>query len=401
MAIVSVQNTFEDVINDVESKIVSSESIWIARRFSHNENNQELYLINVSLSEDGQVKFDSADVELRRTGDHKYTITIKGDVYELVAAKYKIDTAKDDVTAVAITKNDKLLIVGNSSGDLIEYDTSTKSKVLEIKEAHYAGILQLALLPSDQVVLSVGKDFQTKLWLLETPSEVAVRTFLNQKKEITGIAPIGKGRNFMSSSLDGSVNLWECSTGKVVSKFQRIDDMEDPSTCLAIGSTEKTVSPQDIVGGDLLFECDDKVVYVGYQSGHIQQFSVAGHFQTSVKFKVDSGVSSLGVVEGFLVAGTDNGQVHIWNLSTNHHYQLALNENAPVANLHVEGSKNEQVTFVVSNGADLLLRVRFDPRDGRFHYVYLVGLSELFRIQLVSSNARGLVVATQEEIGVY
>lgn len=400
MTIVTVQDTFEDVINDVESKVVESESIWVARRFSVDEDHQEFYKVDVKLDGNEKVLFESSDVQISRHGDHKYTFAIKGDQYEMLAPKHKTHTA-NNVTAVAITKNGNSLIVGNTNGDIIHYDTATKQKLLEFKEAHYAGILKLKLFPSEQVLLSVGNDLQIKLWSLERASEVAVRSFVNQKKEISDIALIGKGRNFMTSSLDGSVNLWECSTGSIVSKFQRIDDLEDPSTCLAIATAQSKVSYQDSVGGDLLFECNDKFVYVGYQSGLIQQYSVAGHYQTGVKFKVDSEVASLGIFSDYVIAGYGNGQIIVWNTTADQHFTFKLNENYPVSNLHLENWNGKRATFIVSNGPDLLLRAVFDGSDGSFHYRYLVGLRELFHVELVTASSRGVIVATLEEMVEY
>lgn len=399
LPVITIQDSFEDVINDVVSKTIQSEQIWVARRYSHDEDHQDLYKFNVTLK-DGDLLFESSEAKIERLGDHRYSLSLGGEIYQLVAPKYKINTMKDDVTSIAVTKHNNKLIIGNSRGDLVQYDTSTQTKVLEIKEAHYSEISQLVVFPSDQVVLSVGRDFQAKLWSLDSNTKKASRTFLNQKKDISGVALVGAGRNFMTSSLDGSVNLWECGSGKVVSKFQRIDNLTDPATCLAICLDNAVVSDAS-VGGDLLFECEDKAVYVGYESGHIQQFGVAGHYQTNLKFKIDGGISSIAVSDGILVAGTANGEVHVWNLSTKEHHTLQLNKNFPVSNMHIEKSQNLTLVFVVSNGPDLLLRVSYSADSGTFDHKYLVGLRELFRVQLVSRKYQELFVATEEEIVVY
>lgn len=396
MAIVNIQDSFEEVISDVESKRIESESIWLARRFSGNEDHQEFFQIEVALDASGKLKFECPDVTFSKTDLYRYSVEIKGDKYELEAATSKIDMAKDGVTAVVMTKDEQRLIVGNENGDLVQYDTSTHEKISQIKEAHFGRIIKLVVFPSDKVLLSVGSDFQTKLWTLDSATTTATRTFLDQKKEITDIALIGKGRNFMTASLDQSVDLWECSTGKVVSKFQRIDDMNDPCTCLAISTTSEKVAPSDLVGGDLLFECEDKVVYVGYASGTIQQFSVGGHFQTRVKYPYDAGVSSLATFGDHVVAGYDNGRVVVWRELGS--YTLELNENYKVRNICVEKWDGVRAVMVVSNGPDLLLRITFDSSEGTFKYKYLVGLSELFRVELVTTSGNGIVVATQDEM---
>lgn len=395
MAIVNIQDSFEDVISDVESKTIQSESIWIARRFSSDEDHQEFFLVNVSLDSKGKIKFDSPDVTFSRLESHKYTVSIKGDTYELVAPAFKIDTAKEGVSAVAMTKNGQSLIVGNEKCDIVHYDTETKDKIWEVNQAHFGGILKLVVFPSDRVLLSVGMDFQTKLWSLDTTTTAATRTFVDQKKEITDAALIGNGRNFMTASRDGSVNLWECSTGSVVSKFQRIDNMADPCTSLTISTSSEKVALSDLVGGDMIFESEDKVVYVGYASGTIQQYSVGGHYQTPVKYHYDAGVSCLATFGDHVVAGYDNGRVVVWREMGS--YLLELNEHYSVRNIQVEKWDGVRASMVVSNGPDLLLRITFDSSDGTFRYKFMVGLGELFRVSLITGG-KGVVVATHDEI---
>lgn len=396
MAIVNIQDSVEEVISDVESKSIESESIWLARRFSGDEDHQEFFQIKVSLDSNGKLVFECPDVTFSRSSLHNYMVTIKGECYELVSPTSKINMANDGVSAVAMTKDEQLIIVGNENGDIVQYDTSSHQKTWEVKEAHYGPIVKLVVFPSDKVLLSVGDDFQTKLWALDPNTTTSTRTFLDQKKEITDAALIGKGRNFMTASLDHSVDLWECSTGKVVSKFQRIDNMNDPCTCLTISSTAEKIPVGESVGGDLLFECEDKVVYVGYASGTIQQFSVAGHFQTQVKYQFDSGVSSISTFGDHVVAGYENGRVVVWRELGS--YILELNENFSVRNVTVEKWDGNRAVMVVSNGPDLLLRITFDSSEGSFKYKYLVGLSELFRVELVVTIGGGVVVATQDEM---
>lgn len=396
MAIVNIQDSFEEVISDVESKSIESESIWIARRFSGDEDHQEFFQIKVSLDSNGNLVFECPDVAFSRSSLHNYMVTIKGECYELVSPTSKINMANDGVSAVAMTKDEQFIIVGNENGDIVQYDTASHQKTWEVKEAHYGPIVKLVVFPSDKVLLSVGDDFQTKLWALDPNTTTSTRTFLDQKKEITDAALIGKGRNFMTASLDHSVDLWECSTGKVVSKFQRIDNMNDPCTCLAISSTSEKIPVGQRVGGDLLFECEDKVVYVGYTSGTIQQFNIAGHFQTQVKYHFDSGVSSISTFGDHVVAGYENGRVVVWRELGS--YILELNENFSVRNVTVEKWDGIRAVMVVSNGPDLLLRITFDSSEGSFKYKYLVGLSELFRVELVETSGGGVVVATPDEM---
>lgn len=407
-AIITVQDTIEDVIADVKSKSVQTESIWIARRFSDNEDHQEFYKVQVSL-ENGKLQFDSSDIQFIPRGNHRYAIVIKNDLYEVEALQYRFDTSDGAVTALTVTQNGSMLIVGTSSGDIVIYDAETRQKVRRIAGAHFAGISRLLMMPSDQALLSVGRDFQIRLWLLENGSETttAVRTFLGQKAQISDVATIGKGRNFLSLSLDGLVNLWECGSGKVVLSFRRIDNLEDPCTCIAVSTVGDLPGQKD---DPLLFECGDKVVYVGYESGLIQQFSVGGHYQTGVKLRPSSdtfrsgenvSVSSIVILGNCVAAGYSNGTLVVFDVEKGQEHLLELNKNYPVENLCVEKCDENESVVVASNGPDMLLRIHFESETGSFRYRYLVGLPELFQVELIAHNSKGTVVASNDQIAVY
>ncbi|QBM87128.1 proteasomal ATPase-associated factor 1 [Metschnikowia aff. pulcherrima] len=421
MHIITIQESFLDVIQDVEAGKVTQENIWVARRDTSNEEHQEYYDVTVLMKE-GKLAFISdtaaaSYLKFQQNGHRQFTVDIADElgshVYHLRFSDSKLNLGLrgSKISTSAILPDGTRLLIGTDAGHIMQYDTTTARLVSEIKNAHLADILQIVVLPSSQVMMSVGLDLQTKLWPVTSGAvSLPVRVFLAQKGQITDIAIIDRGRNFLTASVDGSVDLWECSTAQVVSEFRRIGGLKDPVTCIALAEG-LPVKPELTVGGDLLHGCSKSLVFVGYKLGTIQQYSVAGHFQTGTRFQRPVAVTLLHVEGGYLVSGYADGLLRVYEMKLNQetkkgqsedlthsYYDLQLNPNFPIEHASVS-SKKQGLSIVVSNGPELLLQVDFDGAD--FCYTQLVGLSELFRIVLIEKNGSNLYVATENDIAQY
>lgn len=177
----------------------------------------------------------------------------------------------------------------------------------------------------------------------------------------------------------------------------------------------KEVGPGDTVGGDLLHGCQNAYVFVGYQLGTIQQFSVAGHFQTGVKFHRSAEVTSLKTEPSYLIAGYADGVLRVYDVSetkgtsdssgaskhASKFWELQLNPNFAIDRLGVKGrgSGASKLKVVVSNGPELLVEVSFDGAS--FHCTQLVGLSEMFRAVHIDCSGDKVFVTTGSEIVQY
>lgn len=385
MHIVTVQSSFQDVIASVPDT-EPEDQFWVCRRPS-TDSDQEYYSVHVT--KDG---FQGEGAEFAQKGNRRFSVAIDDSCYALQGARRCIDTAKEDVLAVALTSDNTRLIVGKTNGDIVQYDVATQAVLHEVIGAHFLSVSHVVVFPSDKVFLSIGEDFQAKLWSLD--STTASRTFAQH--HISDVALIGKGRNFLMSSFDGSVKLWECGAGEVVAQFKRIDNLNDPATCIAVQTVDKG---EDASG---LFECSDKVVYVGYESGVIQQFSVGGRYQTPVKLfnALHTPVTALCVFNDLLVAGYATGQVVLWDLQTGNEINSTHFESCPIENMRVVSHNSDSATVVLSNGPEVLLRVKIGIL-GTFEHSYMVGMAELFVVRLVHSNRQQIVVASKDEVGFF
>lgn len=409
MFVVTIQNSFEDVINDVESGVVASESFWVARRDATIDELQQYFSVEVSLDESKSLRFNGKAENPLQTFDFKplsgslYSVTItekkQSSTYTLRSPTLKYPVSECGLITLSVGLESGLeIILGTLNGNISFYDTSEEKARTTLAEAHYSTVTHLRLFPSEKVLLSVGDDLCIHLWDLVNINSLTkpTRTFMKHKKAITDAALIGRGRNFVSSSEDGSVIVWECSTGNVVSTFRRITDHSDIVKCVAI-ATSSSEPLENQFRPELLFDCEQQVVFAGYELGLVQQYSIAQNCATEVKHKRDSSVSSICAIGDFLITGYEDGIVQVWDWVKNNVHLLSLCENHSVTHLRGAIESSELLQFELSNGPEVLLSVVFDKKSGQFETTYLVGFMEMFQVLLVAANC----ISTEEEVAVF
>ncbi|WPK27558.1 hypothetical protein PUMCH_004951 [Australozyma saopauloensis] len=409
MFVVTIQNSFEDVINDVETGNIASESFWVARRDATIDELQQYFSVEVSLDGNKSLKFNGKAENPLQTFDFKplseslYSVTIteknQSSTYTLKRPTLKYPVSEYGLITLAVGLESGLeIILGTLNGNISFYDTSEKKALTTLAEAHYSTVTHLGLFPSEKVLLSVGDDLCIHLWDLVNINSLTkpTRTFMKHKKTITDAALIGRGRNFVTSSEDGSVIVWECSTGNAVSIFRRITDHSDIVKCVAI-ATSSSEPLENQFRPELLFDCKQQVVFAGYELGLVQQYSIAQNCATEVKHKRDYSVSSICAIGDFLITGYEDGIVQVWDWVKNTVHLLSLCENHPVTHLRGAIESSELLQFELSNGPEVLLSVVFNKNSGQVETTYLVGFMEMFQVLLVAANC----ISTEEEVAVF
>lgn len=410
MQIISFEKGFTQLLDEVADGQTDLTLFWVSSRDSDNEDHLTYATVTASKTDSGvQLRSDVDQISIVSQGHHKFLvephtlcrgpewiINIRSGPHPLLESS--------TASAIATTASGSILLVGTSQGDIHVFDTSTRTKVASIAQAHYSDVTRIVVFPSDKVFMSVGTDFTTRLWPLPSDSESEsirpARTFQSQKGLITDVKLVGAGRNFLTSSLDGSVNLWECGSGAVVSSFHRIADHKDPALCLCLGEAEDS---EDVKSQNLHFDTN-RMMFVGYQSGVVQQFHVGSHYQTSKRFERQqqqmAAVTGLELLDAGtkLVAGYEDGTVVMWRVADGVVLlTLQLNQNYAISNLTKVRGKEGQICF--SNGPDLLWVVTTSG-ENTMHPLQLVGLSECFRTQLVCVS-REIIVATGDELAAF
>lgn len=350
MKVVTVQPLLLSVVSDSYTR---NESFWVAVRES--DDSQELHTINVR---DGSFSNGFAQVL-----PHKFTF--QG--HTLIVPDRVIPTR--GVTAVAHL-SDGGIIVGTSEGRVTQF-TADGAQVWDVG-AHLGDVTHLAVFPSERVVLTLGIDFHAKLWLI---GELEPTRTFGQRSRWTGVQLLGKGRNFVTTSLS-EITIWECSQGTAVARFPQAD----AALCVAV----QIGKSYDARG---LFECSDKYLLVGRQSGRISRLDTLGNEETFAQGSAP--VTSICATKN-VFAGFANGEfVHLGKTTL----RLQLND-CPVE--HITPISDNVV--VLSNGPDVLLRVTVG--DSHMTHEHLCGLSETANVVAVSSNTN-LLVASKTEVALY
>lgn len=402
----TIQESFETVIDEVQTlETLQEDSFWVCCRSDDDDAPLDYYTVGVS-KEAITVTEDSSnrvleDAKFSKKGPNEYEFAI-GSHKTLLKTPIRALASPRAVSSAAVTADGRTLLIGTLLGHISVYDTEKNELLYTIGDAHFADVTQMRFFPSNKAFLSVGADLCVKIWSLEAGgSQRAARIFQNQTRSITDTALIGTaGRNFVSSSEDGSVNLWECGSGQLVHKFRRIDSHNDPVTCIAVG--EGAVPSDGVSDHELHFECENKALFVGYRSGIVQFYGLSTHHQMRQRLTGRAAVSALVIWKGRLIVGYENGEVVIANIENNLAVEqtLAFNRSHPIEHLEVIANSR---TIVLSNGPETVLGVSVS--EGEDYHIekirQLVGFPETHRVKAIENSNNGLVVATSEGVALF
>jgi len=144
-------------------------------------------------------------------------------------------------------------------------------------------INDVKFLPSKQVCMSASSDCMIKVWRIE--DALCALTLKGHGGGVLSFDLIDRGKQFISSSRDGSIRLWDCSQGKSISCIvEKTTSMNQCSLekVIAVGVSED--------GGCYLIDWENKKV--------IFQFI---HNNPLRSCHLDNGIVSLGSSTGELI----------------------------------------------------------------------------------------------------
>ncbi|KAL0567602.1 hypothetical protein V5O48_014389 [Marasmius crinis-equi] len=268
LPIVTIQPAFTTVIHEVWSGLIPSDEIWVSRY--HHGKDSIHDRIRVLLDEEDR---DKVVWEATSLGQDGIRLTLEDEGYMvdsttrllvpiqtyLLEEGSSSSTQPRRITSLAISSDQSQFAVGlldgsaflypvvstTSSSDREKYavsqnvdDQKRKQMLVETqgkKTAHKSTVTALRFFPSSRVLLSAGADFTMRIWAAEPASppppttthtttqmqiqtQIPARTLTAHTRPITSIAinPLDRGRTVLSGSADGSVRLWNVSTGNEV-----------------------------------------------------------------------------------------------------------------------------------------------------------------------------------------
>ncbi|KAJ3893791.1 WD40-repeat-containing domain protein [Lentinula edodes] len=264
LPIVTVQPTFPIVVNEVYSGVIPFENIWIS---CYNNSSSDSPAPSSSIHSKVRVVLDDEDREKVvyqvREGDVNISEAERRDfgyIYSVSSPSLRIpptrllfpvqeyaDPEKSNpqkphrITAFSLAPDKSQYAIGYLDGSVLlypsvpiqnsqsEYPTSATSGLSPaLTRAHRSTVTSLRFFPSSRVLLSSGADFALQVYPADPIAAASVssasgqsskrvssvRTLTAHTRSVTSSAMIGRGRAIISSSMDGTIRVWDVSTGE-------------------------------------------------------------------------------------------------------------------------------------------------------------------------------------------
>ncbi|XP_078485958.1 proteasomal ATPase-associated factor 1-like isoform X2 [Ciona intestinalis] len=255
------------------------------------------------------------------------------------------------ITTLDISKEGGLGVSACVDGTFNIWDT-TNGMIRRKLVGHVGEVNCCNFFPSGMVVMSGGMDTQVKVWSAEDGT--CARTLNGSHKcGILSLAGVGRGRNIVSASRDGSLKLWECSSascvanlleGKSEINFCCVTEISDDlETLLLQGEEINNAMP-----GNLEFDTEHKVATACCENGDIIGVSI---LKRSILFelKLQSAVNCCCYLDdSVLVVGSHDGTIVVFDIKDTSH-PLAKKQicGSPVLSL---SNSNQDSSFWASFG---------------------------------------------------
>ncbi|KAJ7718962.1 WD40-repeat-containing domain protein [Mycena maculata] len=233
LPVVTVQPTFLEVIGEVRAGIVPLDTFWLS---CYNASAPSIHTkVRVTLDEVNREAIHlepSEGVEIRDVGKDNYVVSSTKlafpDTKILTLTHQYADPTRANpqhphrITAFDVAPDGSQFATGFLDGSVHIYGTDMKTPPVETAfgKPHKSTTTSLRFFPSSRVLLSAGADFTLCILPADpAPASSALtpaRTMMGHRRSITSTAIVSRGRNILSASLDGTVRLWDVSSGEKI-----------------------------------------------------------------------------------------------------------------------------------------------------------------------------------------
>lgn len=396
MNLVNVQSNFVDILlnkkssTNCEEENDSSCEFWVSER--NIEKLEDITQISkIKVLEDGTCTAEGTDYEKQlisfkelnegtgtgfifKSNGVSYNICTPTKNYDFKAERDTNDgNRKTNVTSFDIFE-DEWVIFGTEDGMVYLYSlvNNTCIKSFRINDME---VLECKFFPKGNgtVIVTVSFDYIIRIWNLEeeiSDTQREVRKFTGHTRMITDLKFVGAvGRNFITSSKDGCVKLWECGSGSNLRTFNRIHKNAVNCTTIIDYSVEDgSRDEREITQHQLDFETEGKFVVFGDKSGSVSVYDLFNSYfvkefkyQQTIQNETEEVVSlcSLNSEDHGLViiAAFSKGTLRIIEyLTGNIIKELVINKGIPLN--CVKAASNDSI--IISSNNDTLIQLNIN-----------------------------------------
>ncbi|KAF4569697.1 hypothetical protein EYR40_008677 [Pleurotus pulmonarius] len=256
---------------------------------------------------------------------------------------------------------------------------------------HLSSVTSLRFFPSSKVLLSGGADFTLHILPAELPSSPPstparlqpARSLSGHTRAISNMAIIARGRNVLSSSLDGTIRLWDVGSGQAI---RTLSSARGPILGMSLGERNgvpfgsasnangtPTVNGADGGVDEREVETQDKLVFCSLQNGTVECFDLGSKrcvFQSqrsstalqaisySASHQLVATGSSRGVVDVYDVrSGLSGESVPLVSFSRNN---ASVEDICFTSNSGNEGNSSVGLAIATSDGLPFIAKIRAD-----------------------------------------
>ncbi|KAF9497200.1 WD40 repeat-like protein [Pleurotus eryngii] len=230
--------------------------------------------------------------------------------------------------------------------------------------AHLSSVTSLRFFPSSKVLLSGGADFTLHILPAALPSSSSstptrlrpARSLSGHIRAISNTAIIARGRNVLSSSLDGTIRLWDVGSGQAI---RSLSSARGPilgmslgeRNGVAFGPASNTNGSPAINGADggadeREVETQDKLVFCSLQIGTFECFDLGSRrcvFQ-SQRSSAALQTISYSVSHHLIATGSSHGVVNIYDVRSG-----LSGDSAPLVSFTRNNASIEDLCFTSSS----------------------------------------------------
>ncbi|KAF7789711.1 hypothetical protein EIP86_000657 [Pleurotus ostreatoroseus] len=373
LPITTVQVDFQQIIDDVTSGLIPEDKFWLSY---YKTGEQSVHgKVHLALNERDRnlVDYQGTDgVEFGQGLEKKYSASCASlgvsHTNLAVASNSYADfiprtqsTSYRAISAFDIAPDGSQFAVGYGDGSVYTIPISGPSATAAtISRAHLSAVTSVQFFPSSRVLLTAGVDFALSIISAELaaarekidgPTRITpARTLKGHSRTVTSTAIISRGRNILSASKDGSIRLWDVSSGSQIRMMGATK--ATGILCMSLGekgASSFTTSPDgeamqlSLAVDDREVETTDKVTFCGLADGSFEVFDLGT--KLPVFHSASAGPSSISGLQSIayspqhnLVAtGSGKGVIHIFDTRS---------LNSPIVSFTRNSASIEDLAFV-------------------------------------------------------
>ncbi|KAJ6500847.1 WD40-repeat-containing domain protein [Mycena sanguinolenta] len=332
LPVTTIQPTFLEVIEEVRSGLVSSDTFWLSCYKSSEPSAHSKVRVTLDEVNRDVVHLETpGNVQIKDTGKDNYVVSgpefaetkILLPTYQYADPTRSNPQHPHRITAFDIAPDSSQFATGFLDGSVHIYGTATRNPPAETAfgKVHKSTTTSLQFFPSSRVLLSAGSDFTLCILPADpAPSSSALkpaRTLMGHTRSITSTAIVARGRNILSSSLDGTVRLWDVSSGEKIHIFATGGDRYSPVTSMSLGERGASSLPEGTAAAPdpREVETEGKLLFCALQNKSFEAFDLGAR---SAIYQSTPGASPLTAISyaphrSLLATGSSKGLIEVFD----------------------------------------------------------------------------------------